>query len=122
MATKDRHIEKADRNAAFAEALPLDSEANIDWAATALFYSGLHYVEAYLEKIGLEPHQHNTHGKRDKIIVLDETLRPIHREYADLKNLSTITRYQCVSTRPSSIQDEALPALATIQQHIRKLL
>ncbi len=122
MATKEKHVEKADRNAAFAKALRLDNPVNIDWAFTALFYSGLHYIDAYFEKVGLAPHLHDTHGKRDKMMVLDSTLKPIRNEYFDLKNFGRAARYECGPLKASEVTDDAIPALEAIRTHIQKVL
>lgn len=122
MATKEKHVEKADRNASFAKSLPLDNQANIDWAVTALFYSGLHYVEAYLEKNGTSAHLHDTHGKRDRLMVMDSTLKRVQREYTDLKNFSLMARYECSTMTSTEVTDEAIPALEAIKKAIQKVI
>jgi len=48
MPAKDEHLAKARGNESFALSLPLNSNSGVDWALVALFYSAMHYVEAYL--------------------------------------------------------------------------
>jgi hypothetical protein len=122
MATQQEHVAKADNNAAFAKALDLKSQAGIDWALTALFYSGVHYVDAYLEKIGAQPHTHDTHGKREQHVVMDGKLKRVRNEYFDLKNFGRTARYACAVTKANKVTDEAIPALEKIKNHIKGAL
>jgi len=85
MATKEQHVDKADRNATFAKTLTLDTQTSIEWAFTSLFYSGMHYVEAYLAKNHVAPTLHDSHAKREKLIASTSELMSLHREYMDLK-------------------------------------
>jgi hypothetical protein len=122
MATKQEHVAKADNNAAFALGLDLKSQVNVDWALTALFYSGLHYVEAYFAKIGALPHTHETHGKRTKLIVFDSKLKTVSNEYFELQNFSRQARYDCGTIKATKVTSEAAPALETIKKHIKGIL
>jgi len=122
MATQKEHISKADNNASFAKSLELKSQVNIDWALTALFYSGVHYVDAYLEKIGSLPHMHDTHGKRDKLVVLDSNLNKIRNEYFDLKNFGIAARYYCRATKAEKVTKEAIPALEKLKAHLKEIM
>ena len=122
MATKDEHAAKADNNAAFARALELKSQINIDWALTALFYSGLHYVDAYLVKQGTLAHLFDTHAKRQRMIETDRSLKKVKNEYYDLKNLSIRARYFCHATKADKVTKDAIPALEIIKTHIKGLL
>jgi hypothetical protein len=122
MATQQEHVAKADNNAAFAKSLDLKSQVNVDWALTALFYSGMHYVEAYLAKIQALPHTHDTHGKRDKFFVFDAKLKKVSHEYFDLKNFGLKARYDCRAIKASEVTKEAIPALETIKKHIQGII
>ena len=119
MATKEQHAAKADNNVAFAKSIELKSQVNIDWALTALFYSGVHYVDAYLVKKGTLPHLYDTHAKREKMIETDSSLRTVKNEYYDLKHFGMNARYFCNITRADKVTGEALPALEAIQKHIK---
>ena len=56
--------------------LPLDNQARIDWASIILFYAALHYVEAYLAKMGQHLRSHTT---RDLIVGKDSNLKKIYK-------------------------------------------
>lgn len=47
MPLKSEHLTKAQANEKFADSLDASVYPNADWALTALFYSAVHYVEAY---------------------------------------------------------------------------
>ncbi len=52
MNSADEHIERAERNEGFAGALNRTNAIEADWAVTALFYAGLHYIDAYFLSTG----------------------------------------------------------------------
>jgi hypothetical protein len=122
VASQTQHTEKADRNANFAVALDLSKQVNVEWAMTSLFYSSLHYVEAYCARVGFPDSVHNTHGKRDTLVGRDAVLRTIRNEYTDLKNFGLEARYECRAIPAKKVTDEAIPALNTIKSHIRQAL
>ncbi|MBS1823530.1 MAG: hypothetical protein JST61_16420 [Acidobacteria bacterium] len=119
MATSQEHVAKADNNAAFGKSLDLGSQCNIDWALTALFYSAVHYVDAYLANSGNPPHAYNTHGKRERFVATDSKLKRVNREYMDLKNFGINARYYCSVTKADKVTTEAIPALEAIRNHLR---
>ena len=79
-------------------------------------------MEAYFAKVGTLPHLHDTHSKREKLVVTDSKLRTVQREYFDLKNFSLIARYECRSIKAKEVTTEAVPALDAIKKHIKGLL
>ena len=122
MATKEEHFEKAHRNHIFARSLNLDNQTNLEWAFVALFYSGVHYVEAYCEKMHVHSHRHGSHTKREKLMALDSQLSEVYREYLDLKNFSILARYYCRPMTVSDFEEVALPAHETIRTKIQSIL
>lgn len=52
MPSKDEHLAKAANNHKFAMALKDANSTVFGWKLTILFYSALHYVEAYNAKFG----------------------------------------------------------------------
>jgi len=48
MPTKDEHVKKAVENEKFASSLDDGAQAGVNWKLVVLFYTALHYVEAYL--------------------------------------------------------------------------
>lgn len=122
MATKEQHVDKAHRNATFAKALTLDTQTSIEWAFISLFYSAMHYVEAYLAKKSVAPILHDSHAKREKLIASTSELRSLYREYMDLKRFSMDARYFCVSMKESDFKGDALAAHNVIETKIKAVL
>jgi DNA-binding SARP family transcriptional activator len=85
---------------------------------TALFYSALHAVNAYLSKCHKSC---SDHGERDREILEDPKLQGIYDEYRDLKVFSQNARYHMHSYSQSQFQ-EAQNCLNTIQDHIDPLI
>jgi hypothetical protein len=119
MPTQQEHLAKAERNAAFAKTLDLSDVAGIEWAMVSLFYSSLHYVEAYLVKIG-QPTK--SHVSRDTRFRMDKHLKSIAYEYWDLKNFGYRARYEVPNFKASDVIDEAFPALDKVKATIQTIL
>jgi hypothetical protein len=88
MPSKDDHLAQAARNQAFFRSF--DTARFEDWAATVLFYAGLHYVDAFLATVGIHPGKHDV---RDGEMRSRGELRPIAKDYFFLKNSSRNARY-----------------------------
>jgi hypothetical protein len=118
MPSFDEHLSKARKNQEFAASLRLDTPTCVGWALTALFYSALHYVEAYNAKY----HHHcDNHKQRNDEIVRNDVLVPIWADYSDLANFSWNARY-----RPKSygVEDfnEAQQYQANIARRVTELI
>lgn len=77
-------------NEALAVSLP---DPFVDWAVVALFYAAVHYVEAHLAKNAPPVHSSN-HEKRDNAITSSAVLKPLWKNYRELKNQSRLARYE----------------------------
>ena len=117
--TQQQHLTKAVGNAAFAQSLPLHDQTQIDWAHTAIFYSALHYIEAYLVKIG-QPCE--GHPERNRKMISDPVLSQISMEYRHLKYFSHSARYLFRHLTAHQVKTEALPDLETIATYIKGVL
>lgn len=53
-----RHLPQAERNESAADAIASLPDRHPDWEVTMLFYSALHYVDAFLATRGLHPRNH----------------------------------------------------------------
>jgi uncharacterized protein (UPF0332 family) len=94
MPTKSWHLGKKDHN--------LDTSAFLysgmtyaDWEVTTLFYAAVHYVDAYLDTIGIHPRSHTSssgNGRNDMVMTFHD-LAPIATEYIQLYKLSRAARY-----------------------------
>jgi hypothetical protein len=88
--SKDEHLKKARIDEEFVESLDISKPGHLDWAITALFYAGLHYVEAYFATRKKHSPDHRT---RDSSIQRDVSIKQIYRDYNELKNFSINARY-----------------------------
>ena len=92
MPTESWHLGKKDHN--------LDTSAflysgmnYLDWEVTTLFYSAVHYVDAYFARKGIHPKCHTSKyrdGRNELVLAL---LAPIASEYLQLYKLSKAARY-----------------------------
>jgi hypothetical protein len=85
------HIARAEENEAFAKSLDQAKPLYVDWGITVLFYSALHYVDAYLAIKPLHPPNHDA---RDTAIQNNGSLSPIYKDYRRLKDQSRAARYE----------------------------
>ena len=88
MLTVQEHLDLAERNEQFADAIASLPQRFPEWEITALFYSALHYASAFLATQGHNPTNHN---KRNDLV---GNLTNAGTEYQNLYRLSLNTRYQ----------------------------
>lgn len=93
MPSRDEHLRQAQHNFEFSQSL--DSSKYSDWVATGLFYTALHYVDAFLATKWIHPGRHDL---RDEYVARIAELRLISDFYWALKNGSRNARY---NTPPS---------------------
>jgi hypothetical protein len=97
--TITEYLQQAAQNAEFAEYIRKNRSDRLDWAATCLFYSAVHYVNAYLvkSKIPIPRRHHGSEaGKRGRtnIVQQDPTLSAIYPQYRHLDDESRDARYE----------------------------
>jgi hypothetical protein len=63
-----------------------------DWAVTAVFYAGLHYIEAYFASLAPALHP-TTHQTRNSHVHANAKLSPIYIDYRQLEDDSRNARY-----------------------------
>jgi uncharacterized protein (UPF0332 family) len=88
MPSRDEHLRQAQHNLEFSESL--DPGRYSDWIATGLFYSALHYVDAFLATKSIHPGRHDV---RDDLMTKVAELKLISNAYWALKNSSRTARY-----------------------------
>jgi hypothetical protein len=116
MPTVDDSIAQAAANATAAHLL---AEAQIfDWAITALFYSALHEVQAYLAGLGPPP---TTHRHREALIRESPQLASIENPYAALRVFSENARYECFRYSRDIFVELEAQAYQPIMQHLRAI-
>lgn len=87
MPKKEEHRAKADHNEAFASAT---QNPYWDWAITGMFYSATHFIEAYLATVGIH---FTSHSLRESYVGKDVKLRPIYKDFRELRFKSEDARY-----------------------------
>lgn len=119
MPTQAEHIKKASENEIFADALGTTTQASVNWKLVVLFYTSVHYVEAYLAK---QLNQHlRSHTTRDNYVAKEANLRKIRSQYSHLKFYGYNARYEADQFTANDVKD-ALNDLATVKSTIQPLL
>jgi hypothetical protein len=118
MPSKDEHLAKAVNNKKFADSLDASDSTSVGWALTALFYSALHYVDAFNAKFN---HHCNNHQELKDGLTRNPQLEDIRDEYQDLSTFSWNARYQAVKYGRAELA-EAQGCHAAVKRHIENLL
>ena len=118
MPQREQHLARADENEKLALGLSRQHGFCVDWAITMLFYSGLHWIDAYLAGKNFHPANHEI---RDDEVEKNGSLSDIFRDYRRLKDLSRAARYEI----PNFGEDKlaiAMGRLSNIKRHITGVL
>lgn len=118
MPDRRQHLQRARDNGRLAHCLDTQLGYCVDWAITMLFYSALHYVDAYLAGKGTHPSDHRS---RDNEVAHIGTLSGIYRDYRRLKDLSREARYQIPDFSLQNLE-RAQRRLESVRIHVEKLL
>lgn len=97
MLTVQEHLDLAERNEQFADAISFLPQRFTEWEITALFYSALHYASAFLATQGYNP---KSHHRRNHLI---GDLTSVGTDYQNLYRLSLDTRYRGVPFTPQRV-------------------
>jgi hypothetical protein len=116
---KRTHLRQAAHNEALIEFL--DGTVYPDWIATITFYTGLHYVQAYLLS-KKPPENPQKHADRAAAIDSDPFLDDIRDDYRELYDVSIAARYYGVKPSNDELRKEVAPALAKIKRHLRQFI
>lgn len=84
-----QHKLQAEHNEKFLNTLGNNSEF-IDWKFVVLYYSALHFADAYIAKKGITRINSHTHRRK---IYSNELSGPVFTSYKRLENYSQIARY-----------------------------
>lgn len=91
MPALNQHLPLAESNESFVVSITSLPARFPDWEITALFYSALHYVDAFLSTQGIHPRSH------DSRIRSIRSFTNSWEDFRDLYNLSLDARYNTVS-------------------------
>ena len=118
MPRTSEHLDQAAHNEAFFASIEVATYS--DWAVTALFYSALHYVDAYLARQGHE--DPGDHDMRDTLMRNYPVTRAVWNEYRRLKSFSRSARYYAARFKPGEVTGLRLGSLEPIKDRIRSVL
>ena len=123
MPSEADHLAKAERNERFSDTIAsaaASAEQFQEWEVVALFYSALHYVDAYLDHIvGTHP---ASHRERRYAIANSPELWRVRRLYSTLYNYSLDARYSISSFSSPFVQDIRVNYYNRLKAQFRSLL
>jgi hypothetical protein len=113
------HQIQAERNYALVATLKAANPVFHEWAAVGLFYSSLHYLEAYLAFLGEHP---EGHAERGRAFQDHSALVPVWNDYRMLKDYSEDARYRCVAFTADQIDNLEKNEYSRVRAHLIGLL
>lgn len=116
--TKDEHLAKIAENARFLATIDQSDSCGIGWSITVVFYSALHYLEAYFVSRG---RGFNNHHSRASAIQNDPIIRSLYSEYRTLENLSREARYDAAPFNAGDLRNAKI-AFETIENAVKALI
>lgn len=117
--TPAEHITKADENKKFGFAMIATHPTSAGWALVALFYSALHYAEAYFLKCAAK--KPDSHQERFDAIKSDPRLKSIYSQYRFLYDYSYNARYTLRRYGKTDV-DKARPAIEALEKYFKSLV
>ena len=120
MPSKRKHVSMATKNERFFEHFDLDNSPFLEWAVTGLFYSLIHYIEAYLAD-RLNDHT-SSHFDREPRMDRISDLRRIYNEYRHLKDQSRQGRYLGLRFTSDEVKKLNHDYFQPAKSHLKSLL
>jgi len=117
MSSKEDHLWQADHNESLYS--QLFATEFLDWAVTGIFYSGLHYVDAYLATKDIHP---STHAVRTPLVESESNLRRIYAQYRRLKDKSEAARYRVKHFTQTEVERLKENEFEIVKSHISSYL
>jgi hypothetical protein len=111
MPSREEHIDKSEHNDRLSQ--DLAGGPYLDWAVTAMFYSTLHLVDAFLAIRSTHP---ESHEERGRLIRTYTQLQRRRMDYRELEERSKDARYRCLpftSQQVDAIRRDAFEPLKT---------
>ena len=115
MPEQDEHLQQATRNEQFLSSI--DAEVFPEWRVVVMFYTSLHYVDAFLARRGIHP---LTHG--DRLVQVRSSLRIVIFDYRRLLGRSEDARYNAVVFTPAEAQQLYDDEFARVRSYLRARL
>jgi hypothetical protein len=121
--TVAENVSQAEKNESFSRAIAVPKtlpERCTDWEVISLFYSALHYVDAFLVSVHGVPA--GSHKHRNFFVGTTPDFNTIAIRYKDLYERSREARYDLVPMAPEFMDKLELEAFRPIRAHMRALL
>ena len=113
MPTVSDHKSSAERNYKFSQALLNDDTTYTEWIIISLFYSLVHYLEAYLASLPASVHPGN-HSERDAAVA-QYLSKDCFKKYMLIKDKSIDARYYCATISKEYIMSTLLPSYNSLR-------
>lgn len=115
MPAENIHLAQAGKNERFYKTFDLATTEFLDWAVTGLFYSALHYIDAYLAIKNYHPSKHEF---RTPLVGREAKLRIIFRDYRRLKDESEAARYRVKKFKRKEVEDLESKRFKRVKHHL----
>lgn len=112
-------MRQAVKNERFYASFDLDHTEFLDWAVTALFYSVVHYVDAFL---ALVPYHPLDHKRRTNFVATETHLKKVYPRYRRLKDESEQGRYLIKTFTPAGVRQLEHSQFEPAKTHLLNLL
>jgi hypothetical protein len=128
MPPRQSHVERARQNERFFLGFDLTTTPYPDWAAVAIFYAALHWIDAYLDQsvgqIGGQQesaaggHHPSSHRERFAKIRDEPYLAAIYAQLRRLYDCSFAARYSLLAIDPIAVDDLYVNEYARLRDHL----
>lgn len=112
------HLKKAQHNEKFYQSFDIEKTPYKDWVVVGIFYSALHFIDAYFSLQNKHPF---AHGMRDEWVKDDLRLSQIWPDYRELKEYRQKASYKIHDFSSREIKNDILPLLGSIKDFLQKI-
>ena len=113
-----KHLSKAEHNEKFFNSFDVNNTNYPDWIIVGIFYSAIHYYEAYF---ALSEKHSGTHDTSDNWISNDSKISDTYNDYRELKQYRWFANYRAKFFSSKEIKESILPKFKNIKLKILKL-
>ena len=106
-----RHLSKAQHNKEFFESFDINKTKFRDWVVVGVFYTAIHYYEAYFANFGKHSRSHEI---SDDWILNDKGIEETYDDYRELKQYRWYASYRNKNFTPQEITNSIVPKLQNI--------
>ena len=113
-----KHLSKAEHNEKFFSNFDINSTDFKDWIVIGIFYSAIHYYEAYF---ALKNKHSGSHDTTDDWISNDQSISDTYYDYRELKQQRYEASYRAKRFTPDEIRNSIFPKFDNIKTKILSL-